>query len=182
MRSLLLLPLILIGCASPNPGALQVPGQKPTTITDSGSSTDVSVSTSRAVVMDVVSATPEAAWAALHQAWAFLGMEPAGVSEASRTLETGQVTRSRQLAGTPLSKYLECGTGLQGPFADRYRVQMYVRSSIVPEDGGGVRVATYLEASARNPEGSSNSTIACASTQRLEREIAEQVRLRTQGR
>ena len=58
---------------------------------------------------------------------------------------------------------------------------MLIRSSIVPAEGGGVRVESYLEASARNPEGSSNTGVACATTQRLEREIAGRVRFHVGG-
>ena len=81
----------------------------------------------------------------------------------------------------PLSRYLECGSGLTGPFADRYRIEMLVRTTIVPAGTGGVRVESYVEASARNPEGSSNTGVACATTQRLEREIAQRVRFHVGG-
>jgi hypothetical protein len=57
---------------------------------------------------------------------------------------------------------------------------MLIRSAIVPGEGGGARVDTYVAATARNPEGST-SAVACASTQRLEREIAARVRFHAEG-
>ncbi len=177
MRHTALIALILTAACSstgspPGPGgAAPLPS-----ITTSGTTMDVTYSPSRGVVTEVVEATPEAAWEALPKAYADLGIPVREVSEASRTLGNSRFTLSRRLGETPLSRYLECGSGLTGPFADRYRIELLIRTSIVPVDGGGVRVETYVEASGRNPEGSSNTIVACATTQRLEREIAGRVR------
>jgi len=175
----LLLPLTLVvASACGAPGAAPAPGRAtpPPSVTTSGTTTDVTFSTTRGVVTEVVQATPEAAWAALPNAYADLGIAVKEVSEASRVLGNARLLVSRRLGETPLSRYLECGSGLTGPFADRYRVEMLIRTAVVPAEGGGARLESYLEASARNPEGSSNTGVACASTQRLERMIAERVR------
>jgi hypothetical protein len=142
---------------------------------------DLSYSTSRGVVTDAVPVTPEAAWEALPKAYADLGIPVREVSEASRTLGNSRLAISRRLGDAPLSRYLECGSNLTGPFADRYRIEMLIRTSIVPADAGGVRVESYVEATGRNPEGSSNTGVACATTQRLEREIAARVRFHAGG-
>jgi hypothetical protein len=141
---------------------------------------DVSYTPSRGVVADVVGAPAEAVWAALPKAYADLGIPVREISDATRTLGNARLTLSRRLGETPLSRYLECGSGLTGPFADRYRVEMLIRTSVVPAEGGA-RVESYLEATARNPEGSSNTGVACASTNRLERAIAERVRFHVGG-
>jgi len=175
--------LLLLGtaCASGQPDAVRVPAPRPTTVSGSGSSGDVNLSPSRAVVTAPVRAPPEAAWAALQKVYADLGIEVKETSEASRTLGNPRLVISRQMAGAPLSRYLECGRGLQGPAADRYRIEMSIRSTVAPAGEGEVQVDTYVEAQARNPEGSSNSAVTCASTQRLEREIAARVRTYAAG-
>ncbi|MHB1192964.1 MAG: hypothetical protein ACYC6F_07930 [Longimicrobiales bacterium] len=182
MRTTPLLALVLASACGPA-GSEPAPGAPapPPSITTSGTGIDVAYASSRGVVTDVVQATPEAAWAALPKAYADLGIPVREVSAASRVLGNSRFTLSRRLGDTPLSRYLECGSGLTGPFADRYRIEMLIRTSIVPADGGAVRVETYLEATGRNPEGSSNTGVPCATTQRLEREIAGRVRFHAGG-
>lgn len=182
MRTATLLALVLASSCGPA-GSGPAPGAAipPPSVTETGTGMDVVYSSSRSVVTDVVQATPEAAWAALPKAYADMGIPVREVSEASRTLGNSRLAISRRLGDTPLSRYLECGSGLTGPFADRYRIEMLIRTSIVPADGGAVRVETYLEATGRNPEGSSNTGVPCASTQRLERDIAGRVRAHVGG-
>jgi hypothetical protein len=177
MRMTALLALVLASaCGSPGSGPGPGAAGPPPSISGAGTTLDVRFTPSRDVVSDAVQATPEAAWDALPKAYADLGIPVREVADASRTLGNSRFVISRRLGETPLSRYLECGSGLTGPFADRYRVEMLIRTSIVPAETGGVRVDTYVEASARNPEGSSNTGVACATTHRLEREIAERVR------
>ena len=163
-------------CGSPGSGPAPGAATPPPSLTAAGTTMDLSFTPSRGVVTDAVQATPEAAWAALPKAYADLGIPVKEASDASRVLGNSRFVISRRLGDTPLSRYLECGSGLTGPFADRYRIEMLIRSTIIPAEGGGVRVESYLEASARNPEGSSNTGVACATTQRLERQIAGRVR------
>lgn len=167
---------LLGACGSP--GAAPAPGgaAPPPSITVGATTTDVSFTPSRGVVTDAVQAAPEAVWEVLPKAYADLGIPVRERSDAARILGNARFVLSRRLGETPLSRYLECGSSLTGPFADRYRVEMLIRTAVVPGDGGGARLESYLEASARNPEGGSNTGVACASTQRLEREIARRVR------
>jgi hypothetical protein len=177
MRMTILFALVFAAaCASSGSDRARVAASPPPSVTGAGTTLDVNFSTSRGVVSDAVQATPEAAWEALPKAYADLGIPVTEVSDAARALGNSRFLVARRLGETPLSRYLECGSGLTGPFADRYRIEMLIRTSIVPAETGSVRVDTYVEASARNPEGSSNTSVACASTQRLEREIAERVR------
>lgn len=182
MRSIVLLVLVFsAACAASGSGPLRAPAGHPPSIEPSGTSLEVNLSPTRAVVSEAVAATPDAAWAALPEAWADVGLEVKEVSEATRVLGNPRVVVSRRLGEVPLSRYLECGSGLTGPFADRYRIEMLIRSAVVPGERGGARVDTYLEAQARNPEGSSNTGVQCASTGSLERAIAARVRLHTGG-
>ncbi|MDP2959623.1 MAG: hypothetical protein Q8N53_24675 [Longimicrobiales bacterium] len=179
-----LAPLLLVlaaACATSGSDPVRVRATRPPSIQASGSTVDVNISHERAIVTEAIRATPEVVWGALRKAYADLGIEVTEASDASRVLGNPRLMVSRRLAGAPLSRYLECGAGLTGPFADRYRIEMLIRSAIVPGEGGGARVDTYVEAVARNPEGTSNTAVACGSTQRLEREIAARVRFHAEG-
>lgn len=174
----LALAVLAWAAACSSSGSAPVPGAAAAvpTITSTGTDLDVNFNPSRGVVIDVIHATPEAVWAVLPKAYADVGIPVREVSDASRTLGNPRFLVSRRLGDTPLSRYLECGSGITGPFADRYRIEMLIRTAVVPDPQGGVHVETYVDAKGRNPEGSSNTQVACASTQHLEREIAQRVR------
>ena len=178
MRALASLLLVLAaGCSTSGVDSAQTSRTRPPSMSASGTSVDVYIPVNRVMVTDVIRATPDAAWAALELAYGYLGIEVRESSPASRVLGNSRLVVSRRLGDAPLSRYLECGTGLKGPFADSYRIEMLIRSAIVSAEESGVQVVTYVEAMARNPEGTSNTAVACSSTQRLEREIAERVRV-----
>ena len=178
---LLLLLLLLAGCAAPDPDTARLPATRPPSVMVSGNTVEVHLPPDREIVTESVRATAEAAWAALHKAYEDLGIEVREVNEGALTLGNTRLVVSRRLAGVPLSRHLECGMGLLGYFADIYRIEMHILSSIVPGGSDGVRVSTYLEAVARNPEGTSGAPIPCSSTRRLEREIAVRVRFHAEG-
>jgi hypothetical protein len=142
---------------------------------------EVNLPPDREIVTEAIRATPQVAWAALHQAYDDLGIAIREADESTLTLGNTRLVISRWLAGAPLSRYLECGMGLLGYFADTHRIEMHILSSVVPGREGSVQVSTYLEALARNPEGTSGGPIACSSSRRLEREIVARVRFHAEG-
>ncbi|GMV07822.1 MAG: hypothetical protein AMXMBFR53_40970 [Gemmatimonadota bacterium] len=181
MRTFSVLLVLLAACAPARTDSTPLPAGRPPTIVETDITTEVTVPPSRAIVTDSVLAPPETAWRALKRAWADLGIEAAETSEAELWLSNPRFVVTRRLSGQPLSKYLECGSGMLGPFADRYRIQMSIRSGIVTDGAGGSRVSTYIEAVGQNREGSSNTTVMCSSNYRLERELAQRVRLYSIG-
>jgi hypothetical protein len=81
-----------------------------------------------------------------------------------------------RIAGQPMSRYLECGGGLTGRYADSWRITLAYAVFVNTTSAGASRVGVALFATARNPEGVSTSAVACGSTGALEREIADKVR------
>jgi hypothetical protein len=180
VRPLLLLAL-LAACATSEPDSVRLPPNRPASVVVAGSTVEVNLPPDREIVTEAIRATPMVAWAALHKAYEDLGIEVRESNERTLNLGNSRFLVSRRLAGTPLSRYLECGQGLLGYFADIYRIEMHISSSIVAGGAGSVQVSTYLEAVARNPEGTSSNPAACSSTRRLEREIAARVRFHSEG-
>jgi hypothetical protein len=80
------------------------------------------------------------------------------------------------LAGQPLSRWLRCGTGLTGEYADLWRVTLAYAVFVDTVSTSKSRVGVALFATARNTEGVSTSAVACASTGALESEIVSKVR------
>src|SRR4051794_32769123 len=112
------LALLLAGCGS---AAEPADGPAPSTTTISysgapsgyataGSSASLSVVrfTNEGAVATPLEVAPRAAWRALHDAYAAVGIAVEADSAALRA-GTGRVAVSRQLAGQPLSALLNCG-------------------------------------------------------------------------
>jgi hypothetical protein len=120
-------------------------------------------------------APPDASWEALVQVYQDIGIEIAGADPRIRSLNNPEFTVSRRLGGERLSKYLTCGSGLTGAFADRFRVQMNILSQITAAEDGKSVVHTTIQAVGNNPEGVSNTRVPCSSTHQLEYRIAQEV-------
>ncbi|MDQ3522790.1 MAG: hypothetical protein M3434_10705 [Gemmatimonadota bacterium] len=91
-------------------------------------------------------------------------------------------SRSGRIAGERASSYLNCGnTGIGGPIADSYQVNLSVLTQIVPAAGGSTQVQTSIEASATQ-RGVSSAPVRCASTGRLEQQIATAIQQQLQAR
>lgn len=94
---------------------------------------------------------------------------PIDVSDsASGMLGAAKLTRSRNLAGQALSRFLECGSNMTGPRADSHRVQMPLLLFIDPGDEGTTKLRIALVGSAQDNSGTSNSPVMCGSTGGLE--------------
>lgn len=122
-----------------------------------------------------VDAPPEKAWEALIQVVADLGVEVSGTDPAAFALNNPDFQISRRLGDERLSRYLRCGSGMTGPFADRYRIRMNFHSQVAPTPDGKSVVETTIQAMGTNPEGTSNTRVPCTSTHILESRIAEGV-------
>jgi hypothetical protein len=120
-------------------------------------------------------APPEAAWLALVQVFESLEIETPNVREEARVLSNPDFTVSRRLGGEPLSRYLTCGVGMTGAYADQYRIHMNIVSKVQPGADGTSVLETIIEAYGINPRGSSNTRVSCTSNHRLETRIASEV-------
>lgn len=114
---------------------------------------DVNQRPDREVVREVIAATAEEAWGALFLAYEEFGIPVEEADADLRIMGNLRFVASRRLNGIKLANDLECGQGPGGYHGDTYRVEMEMRSSILPAGKDGVRVSTYLGARARNVDG-----------------------------
>jgi hypothetical protein len=102
---------------------------------------------------------------------------PIDVSDSvSGLVGAAKLTRSRNLNGRALSRYLECGSSMTGPRADSHRVQMPLLLMLDPAPGGFTRLRIALVASAQDNAGVSTQPVACGSTGVLEGELRKAIR------
>lgn len=90
-------------------------------------------------------------------------------------LGTTRLVRSRDLNKEPLSSYLSCGNGLQGPNADLFRLTFAFLASIEPT-GKGTKVTFYMAGEGRSPEGVSTAPVVCWTRGVLEKRVADRMK------
>lgn len=86
----------------------------------------------------------------------------------------------RRLDGAPLSRYLNCGNGFSGPYADTWRITMALH--VVAEPAAvGSRLGVSVAAGAEDPTGAVKAPVGCGSTGVLEKLIATHVLAQVAG-
>jgi len=90
--------------------------------------------------------------------------------------------KMRALAGGPMSRLVECGSGMTGPNADLYRINIAIMTRVEPTGERTSRLRSALVASGEDISGPSRATVACGSTGTLEARIHELVIQRLRGR
>ncbi len=183
MRPLPLLALLLLGgCGSSRSGLARTSDvQHTTTEIETGEGVTYSISqiVERSVSTDLVDGTVEAAWKALPEVYRELGVPVTMVDPRTLMLGTADNRLSRIGKSRP-SRYLDCGSGLAGLYANIYSVSVSVVTQVQPSEGGGISVDTQLEASARDPA-HNNNALRCTTRGVLEREIVETLQARLSG-
>lgn len=179
--SLLLVPLAALGaCAKraappppstgPTPSTVRVVTGNQQTITFSGVSEDEASNTTLDVPVD-------RAWPLLPSVYQELGVDFTTLDQRNRRIANDALRARRTLGGTPLTRYVDCGSSGEGARAATYDVVFSVATQLTPAGEGKTAVATLVQATARSPM-HSNSEVTCGSTRQLERRIAALLRVK----
>jgi uncharacterized protein YndB with AHSA1/START domain len=114
----------------------------------------------------------ERVFAALSEAYQRVGLPSPELDPAAHVAAVEGFAVTRRLQGVPLSRYLECGSGITGAYADTHRVRLYVNTALEPAGAEQTIVRTRVEATAA-PTGGGGGTRTCSSMGALELEIAQ---------
>lgn len=120
-------------------------------------------------------AKPSAVLAGLGLAYADLGVEVKYFNPGAGEIGNVEFVRMRNMAGEPLTSFLNCGMSVTGQAADTYRITMLLVSTVLAE-GLGSKVETRFQARAINPSGSSTGAIHCQSLGTLEQKLHDALR------
>jgi hypothetical protein len=123
---------------------------------------------------DTLAVSEERAFAALPAVFTALAVPLTVVDSSAKAMGAVRVLVRRPISGQRLSMLLECGTGNYGPNAERYSVQLTLVARAKAIDSTHTEVLTMVRGDAA-PNGLSTS-VACASTGRLEDRFAELLR------
>ena len=173
MRHLYYIPCLLAvlpGCGSRSPERTSV--SRAVVEYQHGRTIRYDFSPESGVSADSVRVPPSVAWRAMPEAYAKfeLGITP----DSNARVVTSTKKSRRTLAGTSLSRIVECGSPLGVKRADHYTVTLSV-ATLVDSVAPAVSVLrTRVQATAFDVAGNSN-VVTCASTGHLEAAIADAV-------
>lgn len=117
------------------------------------------------------------AFKALPAAYAKLGIPTVAVVDNTAGVYTIGVRNLRahgSLAGTRLSRYIDCGSGAMRIPADSYDVSLSATTYVMPKGTNGSTLHTMVAAEARDP-GDNRPPVRCASTGVFESRLADLV-------
>jgi hypothetical protein len=173
MRRALLL-IALTACApANNPGEEATPRQAaiyqdPTTGT-------LLADRPRSVAIDLA-APPASVWIAVKKVYADLDIPLSVESPAAHQIGNENFYKSRQLAGQPMTQFVDCGSDMTGPKAASYRINMSLLTTVAGDGKGGTNVQTTFVPMGQDLSGTSSDKIPCGTTGRFEALVLDRVK------
>jgi hypothetical protein len=123
-----------------------------------------------------IAAEPTAVWAAVKKVYGDLEIPVTVENRATHQIGNSNIVKSRQMAGSLMTAWLNCGGGVTGDKANEFRIYASLLTEVVPDANAGTSLRTILAATARDVEGGTTSRIACTSTGRLEQTVLDRVK------
>lgn len=172
MRRVLLL-LAIAGCASaPSRGDESTP--RAPSLYSSEQTGTIFGERPRAVGA-TIAAPPAAVWLAVKKVYAALEVPVTVENPTTHQIGNQNFFKSRTFAGTPMTQFVDCGSGMTGPKAATYRIYMSLLTDVINE-GTGTKVQTTFVPAGQDMAGNSTDRIPCGSTGRLEQLFLERVK------
>ncbi|MEO7083043.1 MAG: hypothetical protein ABI442_08835 [Gemmatimonadaceae bacterium] len=171
MRRIALL-LVLCGCASAGTPEDSTPRQAK--IFQSAETGTLLGEAPRASKAELV-APPATVWLAAKQVYSTFDIPVAVDNPAAHQLGNANFFKARQMAGKPMTQWVDCGSGMDGPKASSYRIYMSLLTTVVTDGKGGTTVQTTFVPFGQDMSGSSSDRIPCATTGKLESLFLEKV-------
>ena len=135
----------------------------------SSSHPTVEVRNEASVYESTLPAPLRSVWGVMPAVFERLQIETNYIDPGAGTIGNGNF-RPRRIGGRSLSTFIDCGSGLTGPYANSYAVRMSLLVQLGSAPGGGTTVRTSLDAYAEDRAVSARP-IHCQSKGELERAI-----------
>ena len=120
---------------------------------------------------DTLTVAPNAAWPALVQTYAALGVPLQGADKSRYMIATNYFHAHSSFAGERMSRWLECGSTMTGDIATTYEITLRLGSLLDTSVVGRTIVRTAVVASAI-ATGTGTTPVQCSSRGSLEKRIA----------
>jgi hypothetical protein len=122
-----------------------------------------------------IAAPPAAVYAAAKKVYAAFDVPLKYDSPATGQLGNDNFFKSRSFAGRPMTELADCGSGMTGPKAASYRINISLMTQIVPDGKGGTKLQTTFVPMGQDVAGGSSDKIPCGTTGRLEQLFNDKV-------
>jgi hypothetical protein len=172
MRSIALLALVSIGCATSGP--VQQPGTPSAGLPASvvGSETvEIRLATEADDIHAVIKAPSEKVWALLPDVYKKLGIVGAEVLDSDAEIFGTRNFPSRNLTDMRTAEIVRCGNDVAGPSGGMYRTKLSIATTVQPKIDGTTEISTLIEGYATPAEGTSTDAVRCVSNGKLEKRI-----------
>jgi hypothetical protein len=123
-------------------------------------------------------APPADVWKTVVVTYNDLGLPVTTIDEQKHKISSTDARAPRKIGGKALRDYFDCGSGITGPRVDSYDVAYTIVTSVTPAAGDSSTISSTIVGSAKDPSGSSTASVNCGTTGRLEKRIAELVKLK----
>jgi hypothetical protein len=165
---------VVVGCASPNPGAVaSTPG--PDVRMSMPQGTQV-ISVGATVVRGVANLQfpIDKVWSAMAPAYDSLSIPLTVIDATTHTIGNSGLKARRRIGKTRIGEYLNCGNGEGGPSAEIYDINLSMVSKLQPNSVGGTTITTTVDGVAK-PASFSGDYVKCATTGELEKRLVKLV-------
>jgi hypothetical protein len=180
MRRIIVMLPAVIACSSAGRSATPAPPTPPQVLEVPGAA-PLRVEKERLASGGSVAAPIAQVWNVIGAVYRDLGIEPTTVLTDAYTIGNQSMKLRRSLAGTPLSRYLDCGSGTGiGPNADYYNVELSIMTQLTAKASGGTDIRSVVDATAK-PVSLGSNPVVCTSTSLLESRVAKMVAERMTG-
>lgn len=88
------------------------------------------------------------------------------------------LVRTRNIAGSSLSRWFDCGTGITGRNAESWRLYIAIAALLDPLPEGRTRLRIGMAAGAQDMQGNSKEPVACSTSGGLEAKFQELIAAR----
>jgi hypothetical protein len=161
--------LVLAGCVTSAGGG--TPASETVRVTGAGGAMTAEIHPTDLLRGGDVAVPLDQTWAVMPAVYDSLGLPVGSLDASTHTIDSPTVRVRRQLKGTALSKYLNCGNTQGGRSADSYEIRLSVRTTLT-STGDGTTVMTNVAAEGR-PITISAEYTRCTSTGHLETRVVE---------
>jgi hypothetical protein len=172
MRRAFLL-LLVCGCASAGTPSTEVTSRQPTILVDPQAGT--LLGERPRAESATIAVPPAAVWAAAKKVYGALGIPLTIDDPAGHQLGNPNFYASRQFAGQPMTKLVDCGNGMTGQKAATYRIYMSLITVVQSDGGSGSLVHTTFAALGQDVSEGSTDRIACGSKGALEQLVLDRI-------
>jgi hypothetical protein len=168
--------LAITACASAGSAGPETAPKQETVRIMGASNTNLTVTSNAGAQVTRIEATPDRVWLALPGAYAKVGIPITEVDTVhQRIANTGMKVR-RQLNGTSLSRFIECGSTQIGDNADSYDVYFTISSVVKPDPATGLTTLETMFESQAKPVSFSREYARCSTKGEMEKRIVDAVK------